>query len=96
MICFYLKGQGIAGYAQVATRPVIKIDSRIPHFEKYTSVFELRNPVECKHPGFDFHDRMQRESLDAIRGNRYTSWAWFIRNPHQVTEHDFRMLTGSQ
>jgi hypothetical protein len=93
LICFYLKGQGIAGYAQVATHPITKRDPRIPNSAKYNSVFELRNPVECGRPGFDFRDKEKRETLDAFGGWEHTGWAWFVRTLHEITEHDFRMLT---
>jgi hypothetical protein len=94
LICFYLKGEGIAGYAELASHPTIKKEPRVPYTEKYTCVFELRNPIECERPGFDFHDKEQRESLDAMRGKRLTSWAWFVRTPHEITERDFRLLTN--
>lgn len=95
LICFYLKGEGIAGYAQVATYPINQKDSRIPKPDKYASVFELQNPIECAR-GFDLRDKTKREKLDAIRGKRYSSWAWFVRTPHEITEHDFRILTGEE
>lgn len=94
LICFYLKGEGIAGYAQVATYPVNQKDRRIPKSDKYCSVFELHNPMECARPIYDFRDKMKREELDAFRGNRYSSWAWFVRTPHEITEYDFCILTG--
>ena len=67
LICFYLKGQGIAGYARAGSYPANKRDTRIPQPEKYRSVFELRDPIECKRPSFNFQDAAKRESLDAIR-----------------------------
>jgi hypothetical protein len=95
-ICFYLKGAGIAGYADVASRPAIGIDSRIPNPKKYCSVFCLLKTVECSGPSFDFRDKERREGLDAFRGLHHRSWAWFVRTPHEITRHDFQILVGPQ
>lgn len=96
-VCFYGTGVGVVAWAMVAERSVELVTAE-----------EWPEPTPMKGEVFkvslrDIHwlaepvsiDEHMRGSLDAFRGKSSSIWSWFVQTTSQLSEHDFRLLTGS-
>lgn len=84
-ICFYAKSiKGVVAHAKVQSKP------------DDDGYFDLDNERYYSHaPGIIDGD--MRERLNAFEGKRMSKfWGWFVLTTRQISEHDFKLLTGVQ
>jgi len=93
LICFYATTNGVVAHAKVASYPERKPSSKIKHAEDYPWTFKLANPkLYIDNPVVI--DSNLRSRLDAFKGRDMNKpWAWFVQFTHQVSVHDFNLLT---
>jgi hypothetical protein len=92
--CFYEPGVGVVAEAEVASVPEYMILSLIPDAEKYPWSSRVTN-VRYFFDAPVVIDALLRAQLEAFQGRDPTrSWSWFVQATHDVTEHDFLLLTG--
>lgn len=94
-ICFYATANGVIGHGVVISAPKKENHPGIRHPDKHPWLFRLKDiQVYLDHPVV--LDSGLRRQLDAFEGrNPDGNWAWFVQSTRKLTEHDFRMLTGS-
>jgi hypothetical protein len=93
-ICFYISGgTGVAAYARVASTPENAPHPKVRHSKKYSWVFELTDTnLYLDQPVvIDAEKRTQLEAFEDKDPN--ANWAWFVQSTHQISAHDFKMLT---
>jgi hypothetical protein len=97
-ICFYQSSVGVVAEAEVASIPeqrVPPVKGLVKNLDRFPWAFEVRNPR------FFFDepvvlDADLRVRLEAFSGRDPSRpWAWFVQGTHQVSEHDYRLLTQS-
>ena len=93
-ICFYATGKGIVGHARVASTPEYRPHPKVPQPERYPWTFRLDDThVYTDSPVV--LDSNLRPQLGAFKGrDPKASWSWFVQATHEITKHDFDVLTG--
>ncbi len=97
-ICFYQSSVGVVAEAEVGSVP----EQRVPPIKGLVKGLD-RFPwsFRVKDPHFYFDDPVPvdlelRGQLDAFSGRDVQkSWAWFVQGTHQITSHDYALLTRS-
>jgi hypothetical protein len=97
-ICFYESGVGVVADAEVASSPEQKpppVKGLVKNLDRFPWAFRVKNPrfyFDDPNPV----DAELRAQLDAFAGrDLQKSWAWFVQGTHQVTGHDYALLTRS-
>ncbi len=93
VICFYAAGRGVIADARVTSPPIKRPHPRVKQPDKYPWVFRIKdthlyleNPVVI--------DGALRSQLDRFQGRDPNGpWAWFVQATHDVSQHDFELLT---
>jgi hypothetical protein len=95
-VCFYAKGIGVVAEA-TAAGPVERREIR---FARRHELFPYAFPVGRERYFFDkpvVIDVNLRRRLDAFKDkNPAGKWAFLVQNPRELTEHDFKVMTGSR
>ena len=92
-ICFYATTIGVVAHARVASYPEHRSHPAVIPPQEFPWVFRLEKPVLYLESPVAV-DASMRAQLDAFQGkDQLKSWAWFVQATHQVSEHDFRLLT---
>lgn len=95
-ICFYAAGKGIVAHATVASSPEKESHPKIVDSERYPWVFHLEKPTMYTDKPLAL-DAAKRNLLDAFKmRDPGTPWSWFVQITHEISEHDFRVLTGQE
>jgi hypothetical protein len=92
-ICFYASGNGVIAHAKVASLPERKQHTKVRHPEQYPWTFRLKD-VQLYLKDSVVIDASLRERMDAFKNrDPNKTWAWFVQATHDVTKHDFQLLT---
>lgn len=93
-MCFYASGKGVVAHARVSSAAAKKPHRKVRSPDKYPWVFQVSQAtLHLDNPAVI--DSETRSGLEAFKGRDPSkSWAWFVQGTHEITEHDFRVLTG--
>lgn len=92
-MCFYASGKGVVAHAKVSSAPVKKPHQKVRHPDRYPWVFGLSQPVlYLEDPVvIDYETRTKLEAFKDRAPRK--AWAWFVQGTHEITRHDFNILT---
>ena len=92
-ICFYAATSGMVGVAEINSVPENLKHRAVAEYDRYPWLVNLKKvhlfsdrPIRL--------DEGIRKQLDAFAGRPSDEqWSWFVQYSHEVTSHDFQLLT---
>jgi|GEM_PF-896580 len=96
-MCFYASRKGVIAHAQVASEPIQNPLSKVLDPLSYPWTFSVKKVVLYPEKPVPLNPDT-RSRLDAFKNRNPDTvkwWNWFVKNPHKISEHDFKVLTRS-
>lgn len=92
-ICFYATSIGVIAHAKVNSSPEHRPHPRVRDADRYPWVFGVSDEVLYLDEPMVL-DANLRAQLEVFQGkDPNKAWSWFVQATHQMTEHDFLILT---
>ena len=96
-MCFYASRKGVIAHAQVASEPIQNPLSKVLDPLSYPWTFSVKKVVLYPEKPVPLNPDT-RSRLDAFKNRNPDTakwWNWFVKTPHKISEHDFKVLTRS-